>query len=397
MKILFWMFSGFDRHITSEHLLIDIIEQLCQQGHEVHILQEDTGGDLPHIPVKLKDYSLTTTVLPYHTTGKGNLRMRYLAECRYVYACKKYMLPDYDAVFIQSNPVAGVAIRLLRRRIPYAHITLNIQDIFPYNAAYSGKLKQQSLTFKILSFVQRYGYTHADRLITISEDMKDLLVQDGIEADKVKVIYNWSYQDEPYNNNKMNFSVVSHLFSKEYFNVVYAGNIGVMQNVDILVEAAKLMKDDKQIWFHIIGDGVYKEKLMQKAKAYGLNNLSFWPMQPPELAPVIYSAADINVIPLAKDIYKTALPSKTATCLACGKPIIFAVGRASRFGKKLMQNTGCLFIESDNPAQLVAAIKKNQEKRDFVHTEVYFKHHFQKTKNAARYAQIIATYSAVGR
>ena len=105
------------------------------------------------------------------------------------------------------------------------------------------------------------------------------------------------------------------------FNVVYAGNIGVMQNVDLLVETARLMQEDPDVHFHIIGNGLYKKKLEAKAREYGVRNLSFWPMQPPEMAPAIYSAASVNVIPLVKNVYKTALPSKTATCLACGKPV----------------------------------------------------------------------------
>ena len=90
---------------------------------------------------------------------------------------------------------------------------------------------------------QRYGYKHSDHIITISEDMKDTLVTDGIPVEKIEVVYNWSYQDELYEN--LDLSPVSQMFDKNYFNVVYAGNIGVMQNVDILVETAKLMKEDK--------------------------------------------------------------------------------------------------------------------------------------------------------
>ena len=73
----------------------------------------------------------------------------------------------------------------------------------------------------------------------------------------------------------MDLTPVSKMFKKGIFNVVYAGNIGVMQNVDILIETAKLMKDDKSVWFHIIGNGVYKDKLKARAKEYGITNISF--------------------------------------------------------------------------------------------------------------------------
>jgi glycosyltransferase involved in cell wall biosynthesis len=84
----------------------------------------------------------------------------------------------------------------MRKKLPKAIVTFNVQDIFPYNLAFSGRLKRNSIVFRILAAEQRYGYKHSDHVITISEDMKDTLVADDVDPDKVEVIYNWSYQDE---------------------------------------------------------------------------------------------------------------------------------------------------------------------------------------------------------
>ena len=275
----------------------------------------------------------------------------------------------------------------VRKKLPKAVVTFNVQDIFPYNLSFSGGLKRSSPIFRILAAEQRYGYKHADHVITISEDMKDTLVADCVNADKVEVIYNWSYQDEPYKN--VDLAPVSHMFKPEYFNVVYAGNIGVMQNVGILIEAAKLMKTDKNVWFHIIGNGVYKEKLEARAKEYGITNISFWPMQLPEFAPAIYSTADVNVIPLVKDVYRTALPSKTATCLACGKPIIFAIGKDSKFGRRAMEEAGCPVVEADRAEDLVAAIYKVKSGENENNAAKFFLQNCGINKNSKRYAEII--------
>ena len=387
MKVLFWMFIGFDQHATSEHLLSAVIERLCEAGHSVHIIQKDTGGDLPAIPEKLSSYDVTTDVIPYQSANKGNLIARYLTELKYINACKKHITSDYDAVFIQSTNVAGFAVKAVRSKLPKAIVTFNVQDIFPYNLSFSGGLKQSSPVFRIVAAEQRYGYKHSDHIITISEDMKDTLVTDGTPAKKIEVVYNWSYQDELYEN--LDLIPVSHMFDTSYFNVVYAGNVGVMQNVDILIEAAKLMKDDKSVWFHIIGNGVYKEKLEAKAKEYGIHNISFWPMQQPELAPLIYSAAAVNVIPLVKEVYRTALPSKTATCLACQKPIIFAIGKESRFAKKAKEEAGCSVVEADRPDELVEAIRKIRLGEYKNRSGEFFLRHFEVTENSRKYAKLI--------
>ena len=387
LKVLFWLFIGLDRQETSTHLLVSVIEQLCKNGHEVHILQKYTGGDLPSIPNALSSYPVTTTTIPFEKASKGNLIARYFKELIYISKCKKYLKTEYDAVFIQSNTVAGFAVKALSKIIPNAKITFNVQDIFPYNLMYCGRIKQNGLLFNILSKEQRYAYTHVDHVITISEDMKDTLVNDGVNEDKISVIYNWSYQDEPYVS--IDTLPVSNMFDKQYFNVVYAGNIGMMQNVDILIEAAKLMKEDKTVWFHIIGNGIYKDKLAAKARDYDIKNISFWPMQKPELAPVIYNAADVNVIPLAKNIYRTALPSKTATCLACQKPVIFAVGIDSKFMQKVKEDAGCQVVESDDPEGLVLAIRKVQKGQEDNKIAEFFIDHFRATENSKKYSEII--------
>ena len=387
MKILFWMGGYFDRHTTSEHLLIAIIKALCKDGHSVHILQKNSGGALPTIPHELRDLKITTDVIPYQAVDKGNFIARYVTELKYINSCKKYITSDYGAVFIQSTNVAGFAVKVVRRKLPKAIVTFNVQDIFPYNLVYSGGLKKNSPVFGVMAAEQRYAYRHSDHIITISEDMKETLITDGTPAEKIEVIYNWSYQDELYEN--LDLAPVSYMFDKNYFNVVYAGNIGVMQNVDILIDAAKLMKNESNVWFHIIGNGVYKEKLETRAKEFGITNISFWPMQPPELAPVIYSAADVNVIPLVKDVFRTALPSKTATCLACQKPIIFAIGKGSMFGQKAMEEAGCPVVESDDVEELVEAIRVVQSGDRVNKTGNFFLEYFGITENSRKYAETI--------
>ena len=389
LKVLFLLFIGLDKQETSTHLLVSVIKQLCDSGHEVHILQKYTGGDLPSVPEVLSSYPVTTTAIPFEKASKGNFIARYFKELSYLSKCKKYLNQQYDAIFIQSNTVAGFAVKAVSKKIPNARITFNVQDIFPYNLMYCGRIKQNGLLFKLLAKEQRYAYAHADHVITISEDMKETLIGDGVAEDKISVIYNWSYQDEPYTN--VDTSAISHMFKSEHFNVVYAGNIGLMQNVDLIVEAARLLKEDNSIRFYIIGDGVYKNKLEDKAKEFGLDNISFWPLQQPEKAPAIYSAADVNVIPLIKYGYKTALPSKTATCLACGKPIVFAVGKDSIFGKKAHLATGCPICDSDSAEELIKLILDIKDQTIKTSNIEFFMNNFSNKINSGMYERIITS------
>lgn len=389
MRVLFWMNIGFDKQSTSGHLLCAVIDKLVKAGNSVHVVQVDQNGPFPSIPKEIEGPLVTNASIKFSEPAKSNFIKRYIGEIRYCLDCRKELKShgDYEAVFVQSSNVAGVAVWLAKHYVKKAIVTFNTQDIFPYNAVFSGNVKRGSVVFKVLAAVQRYAYKKADHVITISEDMKELLIEDGVKPDKVEVVYNWSYQDRLYES--LDLSPVSHMFDKNYFNVVYAGNIGVMQNVDILIEAAKRMRDDKSVWFHIIGNGVYKEKLEARAKEYGIKNISFWSMQPSEMAPLIYSAADVNVIPLVKDIYKTAFPSKTATCFACQKPVVFAIGSESKFGQKVATETGCPVVSSDKAEELVNAIIDIQLGRIQCETGRFFTEHMSSTVNSRTYAEII--------
>lgn len=391
MKVLFIMNGSFCNHTTSEHLLTGILNALIHEGHKVHVIQMLKKGEGLQLPDSLSGTNITTEAVYVRTMNKRHFIFRYLnANMNYI-KCKDALKrnSDSDAVFLQSTNAAGTAVWMTRRYVKKAQITYNVQDVFPYNAMHVGIIKKDSLVFSILAKIQHYGYKHSDHIITISEDMKETLVEDGIPSNKVDVVYNWSYQDDVYEINED--SSVSRMFDKNVFNVVYAGNIGVMQNVEVLIEAAGLLRNEKDIWFSIIGDGLHKERIISETKEQGITNISFWPMQPSELAPAIYCSADVNIVPLAANIYKTALPSKIATCLACKKPIVFAIGENSVFGKRIMNETGCPVIDSNIPGKLseeIIAIKNKTVKPD---TSNFFLRNMSKTENSRQYAMIITT------
>lgn len=392
MRVLLWLSIGLDRRGPSEHLIEAIVEALYQQGHTVHILQKNTGGEKGELPPRLLDLGVHTTRIRSTPPSRANLAARYVTDINYVRQCRKWLIKNrrFDRIFMQSSNVAGIQLHVLRGIFREVPITFNVQDIFPENAVYSGTLSSKGLPYRVLSAMQRYAYCHADRIITISEDMKEQLVALGTPDEKIEVIYNWSYQDELYDPAKLDFERVSPFFDKSKFNVVYAGNIGRMQNVELLIRAAAEMREEREIAFHVFGEGVSKEKLMALAKQLNADNVAFHPMLASRDAPALYMSADVNVIPLAKDIYRTALPSKTATCLASGKPIIFALGKKSIFGQLACRKTNAQLVSSDDVKQFLDAIDKVRWEHMELNAEEYYAAFFSKTKNSNCYASVIA-------
>ena len=375
---------------TSRHLLISILEELVKNGNKITVLKKKFDCEKDDLPPEISDMGIEVISIPCVSPKKSNFIARYINDIKYINKCKKLLKTEFDSVFIQSSNVAGLVMKAVCKKYPNAIKTFNVQDAFPQNAGFSGVLSKNSFPYKVLLKKQKFAYLQSDHIITISEDIKRLLVEDcGVEPSKIEVVYNWSYIDSVYDESSFDRDELSKIYKEECFNVVYAGNIGVMQNVDIILESANQLKDEKDIWFYIIGNGVYQNKLKAKAEEYGINNISFLPMLPAKLAPSIYGLADLNIIPLKQDVFKTAVPSKTATCLACGKPIVFAIGKSSEFGKRVSDATGCFLIDSDDANALSEIILRVKNKGVIVNSTEFYSEHMNKTMNSRKYAEII--------
>lgn len=223
LNILIWMSTSFQT--TSRHLLIAILDELAAAGNQITVLKKKVNGETEEIPKELAGRGIQCISIPVTASNKNNLIARYLKDVEYINKCKKYLNPSYDAVFVQSSNVAGLVFRTLHKQQPKAVKTFNVQDTFPQNTVFSGTLSEKSIPYRFLKFVQKYAYKSSDHIITISEDMKDLLVNDcGVDSSKVEVVYNWSYGDTVYDVAAFNRDAVSEIFKDGYFNVVYAGN-----------------------------------------------------------------------------------------------------------------------------------------------------------------------------
>ncbi len=395
MKILFVLNHEFHAARPSNHLFETLISGMLSAGWEVHTIEkhgkEQTSESVGQVPGFEK---LSRHVCRLRNVDKGRLARRYLADLTYVLLCIRHYRQNRnaDVVFLQSCNMAYFHIffieRLMKKPVLY-----NVQDIFPLNASMVGMMRKEGLLYRALSFLQRQAYQKADMIITISEDMRSSLVGEGVPDNKIHVIYNWSYSDQVIEiADESNRFLIDKGITDAGFKVVYAGNLGAVQNVDIALKAAEILKTINGIRFYVIGGGVRKNKLMKFAEENELVNVTFYPMQPSEYAPHIYSMADLNIIPLAKGIIKTALPSKTAFCLSCGKPIIACVDTDSKFSQMLGACENCHVVGSDDAEGLAACILQNfnegRKCRSLEEREL-FKNVFSKEANSAEYIRLI--------
>ncbi|MDO4547348.1 MAG: glycosyltransferase family 4 protein [Clostridia bacterium] len=362
MKLLFILSIGLDVPGPSVHILSSLFEELSKR-HEVRVILKKHANGHP-LPSSLEASGVSFQFIESAPVGKSNLAMRYIDQLRYV---KKVsvLLPgnsDCDAVYVHSNTAQLAFCRAIRRHIKGAKLVLNVQDIFPENMACAGLISNRHPVYLAMSFMQHRAYRAADAVITLSDDMKRTIESSG--AQNVEIIPLWSYDDEvstvPESDNRV---LREYPELKGRFLAVYAGNTGNMQNVEIILEAAKLLADVPSVSFAIVGDGVRLERLKAIKTANKLENVVFLPMQPNTLAPDVYSMAGVNLITLKKGVINTAFPSKTTTCLAVGRPIIACVDNDSNYADMIRELDNCRVVPCDDAKALAGAILAIRDSR----------------------------------
>ena len=368
----------FDSSSPFNHLFKDIIGGLLEAGHEIirFVAVRDELEDGFKFGYENIEYVKYKRKISAH----GNIIMRYIRDnLTNIREARGVRESESDILFEDVSYSSFWTVRVAKKK--GMRIVAMLQDVWPDNAVQSGLIKENGVLYKFFESMQRYVYKHADKIICISDDMKDFIVSKGINESKIEVIYNWGYSDETVNISWENNEFVKKYELERDFYAVYAGNIGKMQNVELLVRAAKKMPNTK---FLIVGDGVKRKEI--EVMAGGIENIRMLPLQPPELAVHIYSMAGVNIIPLVEGGIKTAMPSKTGIVLSCGRPVVFCFGSGTSFGKKLWQFGAGESVSATNENELISAIKNvNSGKGALFMFESYFK----RSKNIKDYVRAI--------
>ena len=342
----------YDSTSPFNHLFKDIIGGFLDAGYEVirFVAVRDAIEDGYKYGFENVEYRKYKRKESAH----GNIITRYirdtLTNIREARGIKKSRA---DVLFEDVSYSSFWSVRAAKRK--GMRVVAMLQDVWPDNAVQSGLIKYNGLLYKYFESWQQYVYKHADKIICISDDMKDFIESKGVDEKKIEVIYNWGYSDAT-----VDIAWDDNEFVKKYeiekdFYAVYAGNIGKMQNVELVVRAAKKMPDTK---FLVIGDGAKRQEIEKMVE--GAKKIRMLPLQPSELAEHIYSMAGVNIIPLVEGGPKTAMPSKTGVVLSCGRPVVFSFGRDSRFGRYITHIKAGYNIDANDDEALSEKIREIQ-------------------------------------
>jgi len=244
------------------------------------------------------------------------------------------LLRTADVVLVYASPATAATAAMLssiRSGTPYV---LLVQDLWPDSVFASGFLtrgRARRMAETSLTWFTGQAYRRAAHVGVSSPGMRDRLIDRGVAADKVSIVYNW-VDEEVMRPSEPDPRLRTRLGLANDFVLMYAGNHGAAQALDIAIRAMDGLRDLPDVHLVLVGDGIDKPSLRSLAEQLNLRSVHFLDPVATDRMPALMATADMQLISLAnQDLFRITLPSKVQCILACGHAVLVsAPGDAAR-------------------------------------------------------------------
>jgi len=260
-------------------------------------------------------------------------------------------LPRPDIIVGSSvHPLAALAAALLAKKY-HVPFVFEVRDLWPETLIAMNRILENGFVANLLGRLERFLYTRADKIIVLLPNAHTYIEKFNVNTDKIK----WIPNGVAINNSSVTVK------RAEVFTIMYLGSHGEANAIEIIIEAIKLLRTRPlpvSILFRFIGEGEMKEKLINMAKEYGLENVSFEQGVPKNDVSDILSEADAFLISVRNlpRLYQYGVSmNKIYEYMSNGKPVICALSAANNPVKEA--NAG-ITVEAENPILISDAIEK---------------------------------------
>jgi glycosyltransferase involved in cell wall biosynthesis len=340
-------------------LLTELCEDLTAQ-FDVHVFAGQPNSNPTNEPFRrcgLQERNGVQIHRTWHTRfPKRSLTGRCLNQIGFFLGALwgTVLLPRPEVVVVETDPfylaILGVWLKLRHR----CRLIVYLQDIYPDIAVALGKLPKGTLAGSLRRLLTK-AYRYADRVVLLSQDMRDVVAGQGVSPQHVEIVPNWIDTERIVPVKDENgFRAAAGMGRK--FVVMYSGNMGLSQPLDVVLQAAESLRYRPEIQFLLVGDGVAKQRLQDDAEKRHLQNVRFLPYQPREELACSLSAADLHVVAVDPRVYRLLMPSKVYAIFASGTPVVAIAPRESELSRIVSAHGAGLTVEPGDVKALVEAI-----------------------------------------
>lgn len=337
-------------------MLRAIVGQWVSDGHDVDVLSSQpsykAGVDNPRQPARerVDGANVVRLNLPSEA-GRPLVRIVNALVLGLGVFWQAVVRKRYDVIMVSTSPpvLAGWFVAMAAK-LTGARFIYHCMDIHPEIGRISGEFRNPRV-FSLLSRLDRWTCAQARPVVVLSDDMAETLIARRPEKPpKTAVINNFSVPSEGAASDELPFP-----WPSEPFVLLFAGNIGRFQGLDVLVDAMARVRGRQDIRLVMMGDGTEKERLSRKAEENGAA-VTFVGHQPVEVAKAAMARASIGFVSLVPELYRYAYPSKTMTYLEQGCPVLVAVETRSCLARDVIDNGAGVAVPGGDVDALVNAI-----------------------------------------
>lgn len=284
---------------------------------------------------------------------------------------------EYDAIFIYApSPIFQAIPASFLGWLKCCPVALWVQDLWPESAQATSYIRS-AWALKFLENLVRFVYRHTDLLLVPSRAFQSPVA--ALAPGKVIVYHPNSVEAEFYNPPVVTLPDIPGLAGN--FSVLFAGNVGVGQAVEVIVDAAEKLRDHPDIHFVVLGKGSRWDWLREQVKMRGLTNLQLAGQYPVETMPGLMRQASVLLVTLANQlIFAATVPNKIQAYMAVGRPIVACLnGEGARLVTEA--NAGFAVPAEDGTALANAVLKlyaMSAEEREIIgkNGRTYYREHF---------------------
>ena len=226
-----------------------------------------------------------------------------------------------------------------------------VHDIFPENLSAIGKVNQDSVFYSFVKKVFDISYAKAQTCIAIGRDMKFVLEKKLNGKSEIIIIPNWADTADVFPLNKTDTELIKRTGLLNQFVFQFAGNLGMAQGLDNLIEAISMVKNNN-IHFLFVGSGAYESVLRDYISQHNLTNVTMVGFLERKKQNDFLNACDVGIVTLNNEMYGLGVPSKSYNIMATGKPILIIADENSEISLCVSEHNIGWQIAPDNPVKL---------------------------------------------
>ena len=260
-----------------------------------------------------------------------------------------------DIVFVTSPPITLGLSGILISRLRGSQFIYDVRELWPDVPVRMGLLRNPLLV-RFVYALEAFVYRQATAISTIARSFQDTLVKRGVPRDKLYFTPNFVDIDFIRPIKKENDFSLRHGLSSA-FVVLYAGNVGLTQGLEILIDVAAELAGDESIQFLVVGDGAGRAGLEREVARSGLTNFNMLPFQPVPTVNEMYAAADVCVAPLRRGFSYDTVPSKIYTSMAAARAVVACAEEDTEIAVLLREASAGICVVPESVVALNEAIR----------------------------------------